>query len=236
MAQVYELTELGAQMARLPVDPRLAKLLLVACGEDGAEEGLAGDALIIAALASTTGSVFFRMGNSEEVLLADQQKIRFCSEHGDFITMLELFKAWAIVPEHAKSRWCVTHSINAKSMRIARDTMKDIKAALRKDVSMRVEERWEPSSAEEQRRLAELLLDCYRENLCVYSGHPRTGYIHLRTGEVSRLHPSTCLFYLGNVAPQLIVYDQVGILNAFSQQCCESVSVFRSFVDPDPHM
>ncbi len=115
----YELTDLGSRMALLPLDPRLAKLVLEAC-----DEGLGGDALIVSAIVSVTGSVFFRMGSSDEVQLADQKKIRFCSDHGDFITLLELYKTWLKVAEHAKSRWCVNNAINAKSLRIARDVLK----------------------------------------------------------------------------------------------------------------
>jgi ATP-dependent RNA helicase DHX8/PRP22 len=201
-------------MARLPVDPRLSKFLLLACDdEDGDDLRLAGDALVIAALASISGSVFFRVGTLDGVQLADQQKIQFCNELGDFITMLELFKAWVNIPEYSKSKWCVANSINAKSMRIARDTMKDIKASLRRDVGLRVEENWEPSSEADHLRLAELLFGCFRENLCVYSGHPKTGYINLRTREVCRLHPGTSLCYLGNVAPELVVYDQVNSMS-----------------------
>ncbi len=67
----WQLTELGGQMARLPVVPRVAKLLLVACGQ-----GLGGDALIVSALVSIAGSVFFRAGSLEEVQAADQKKIQ----------------------------------------------------------------------------------------------------------------------------------------------------------------
>jgi hypothetical protein len=73
---------------------------------------------------------------------------------------------------------------------------------------MKAEIRSESSSEEEHLILSRLLFRCFRDNLCVYSGHPRTGYINLRTRELGRLHPSTCLLYLGNVAPPLIVYDQ----------------------------
>jgi ATP-dependent RNA helicase DHX8/PRP22 len=211
VGQVYQLTELGAQMARLPVVPRLAKFLLMACNEEHNNLNLAGDALVISALASISSSVFFRMGSPDGVQLADQQKIQFCSELGDFITMLELFKEWVKVPENSKSEWCVANSINAKSMRIARDTMKDIKASLPRDVGVRVEENREPSSSEVHLRLSEFLFHCFRENLCTYTGHPKIGYINLRTRAVSRLHPSTSLFYLGNIAPNLIIYDQVRI-------------------------
>lgn len=206
-AQEYRLTPLGAKMARLPVDPRLAKLLLLACEESDAD--LAGDALIVAALATIAGSVFFRMGGPDDVQLADQLKIQFCEEWGDFVTMLELYRAWAGQPDPAKSAWCTERSLNAKSMRIARDVLRDIKAAVWQDRAVEERRGGPPSSDRCHRRLSELLFQCYRQNLCVYSGHPKTGYINLHTGEVMRLHPSTCLFYLGNVAPQFIVYDQV---------------------------
>jgi ATP-dependent RNA helicase DHX8/PRP22 len=204
----YQLTELGGRMARLPVVPRLAKLLLVACAE-----GLGGDALIVSALASLSGSVFFRGGSVDDIQAADQQKIQFCSELGDFITLLELFKTWAAVPVNNKSAWCVTNSINAKSMRTACEAMKDIKAALQKDVGLRIQERRDPSTQEEHVRLMAILFDCFRDNLCMYSGHPKTGYINLRTRDASRLHPSTCFLYLNNITPQLIVYDQVTLVN-----------------------
>jgi ATP-dependent RNA helicase DHX8/PRP22 len=204
-AASYQLTALGAQMARLPLDPRLAKFVLLACAK-----GVGSDALIVAALAATTRSVFFRMGSAEEVQAADQLKIQFCSELGDFITLLELFKCWQQVAEGVKSRWCVTNSVNAKSMRVARDALRDLKSALTHDVGLKLQERRTSSSEEEDHLLlSEILFSCFRDNLCVYSGHPRTGYINLRTRDACRLHPSTCLLYLGNVAPRLIVYDQI---------------------------
>ena len=65
------LTDLGRNMARLPIEPRLAKLLIV-----GINEGVGKEAMILASVATVNGSIFFRMGTEEEKRQHDMKKVR----------------------------------------------------------------------------------------------------------------------------------------------------------------
>ena len=64
------LTELGRKMARLPMEPRLAKLLV-----EGINEGVGNEALILTSVAAANGSIFFRMGTDEEKKQHDMRKV-----------------------------------------------------------------------------------------------------------------------------------------------------------------
>ena len=80
-----KLTQLGGKIARVPVEPRLAKVIF-----EGIEKGVGADALALAAIATAGGSVFFRMGSEEEKQAADSRKVCFCLNGGDLLTLLEV--------------------------------------------------------------------------------------------------------------------------------------------------
>ena len=196
------LTDLGKKMSKLPLEPRLSKLVLT-CNEEGYGE----DALILASLCSMAGNVFFRMGNDEDLSKADQKKINFCHEFGDFLTLVTVFKEWSQVDEKKKSKWCVDNFINGKSMKLTRNMVKDLRGVLQKEMKISL------TSSDDQHVHTDQLLfnifQCFIDNLCVYSGHPKLGYINLRTKEVFPLHPSSSFSYLGNLTPNFIIYDQI---------------------------
>merc|ERR1719317_679470 len=190
-------------MAKLPIDPRLSKLILLAN-----EKGLGEAALILASLCSIAGNVFFRIGSGEECAEADQKKINFCSENGDFLTLAEVYNNWFEITEKKKSNWCVKNFINGKSMKIARDMIVDLKSTLKKHCKLSLTSTDLPRD-EREKTLLQLVFYCFRSNLCLYGGHNRLGYINLYTKDILPLHPSSSFTYLGNMAPRLIVYDQI---------------------------
>ena len=200
-----KLTQLGYEMSKLPLEPRLAKLVLVSNREGDGE-----NALILASLCSMAGNVFFRLGSNEDCSQADQKKINFCDETGDFLTLVNVFNEWSKVAEKKKSQWCVVNFINGKSMKMARDMLVDLKAVFKNDIQTAITS--PILLLDEEERLKKLQLNifqCFRTNLCVYGGHPRVGYINLRTQDVYPIHPSSSFSYLGNLTPQLIIYDQI---------------------------
>eukprot|EP00092_Neocalanus_flemingeri_P010139 GFUD01010926.1.p1 GENE.GFUD01010926.1~~GFUD01010926.1.p1 ORF type:complete len:1441 (+),score=302.82 GFUD01010926.1:406-4323(+) len=198
-----KLTKIGRQMAKLPIDPRLSKLVLLA-NEQGNGEG----ALILASLCSMAGSVFFRLGSGEDCTQADQKKINFCNENGDFLTLIEVYKIWFQVNEKKKSKWCVENYINGKSMKIARDMILDLKGTFKKEFNLTLTT-IEMDDKERDTIMLKIIFECFKSNLCLYGGHNRLGYINVRTQDVFPLHPSSSFTYLGNISPKLIIYDQI---------------------------
>ena len=116
------LTDLGWRMAKFPMEPRLAKFVL-----EAVDSGIPFSGTVVAALCTLAGTIFYRAGNEDQKDRADKLKVRFCVEQGDMLTMLFAFREWDSVPEKEKIKWCMENSLNAKSLRIVRETLKEIK-------------------------------------------------------------------------------------------------------------
>ncbi|MCP9265154.1 ATP-dependent RNA helicase DHX8 [Dirofilaria immitis] len=76
------LTQLGKKMKQLPVEPRLAKMVL-----DSVQYDLVAEAAVVSAYIHV-GSLFYRGNNQNKFILADQKKLSFCEESGDPMTSL----------------------------------------------------------------------------------------------------------------------------------------------------
>jgi len=86
-----ELTELGRRMARLPVDPRISRMILAAVEEHALPEVLA-----IAAFLETQDP---RERPVDKQQAADEAHAKFVNRDSDFLTILNLWDAW-----HEKQR------------------------------------------------------------------------------------------------------------------------------------
>ncbi len=101
------ITRLGKQMAALPVDPRLARVLL----EAGRQQCLA-EALVIAAFLSIQDP---RERPADRTEAADQAHALFADERSDFIAVLNLWRAareQAAAGTRALRRWCKEHFLS----------------------------------------------------------------------------------------------------------------------------
>ena len=106
------ITRLGRQMAALPVDPRLARVLL----EAGRQRCLA-EALVIAAFLSIQDP---RERPSDKTEAADQAHALFADERSDFVAVLNLWRAareQAAAGTRPLRRWCKEHFLSFVRMR-----------------------------------------------------------------------------------------------------------------------
>jgi len=106
------ITRLGRQMAALPVDPRLARVLL----EAGRQRCLS-EALVIAAFLSIQDP---RERPSDKTEAADQAHALFADERSDFVAVLNLWRAareQAAAGTRALRRWCKEHYLSFVRMR-----------------------------------------------------------------------------------------------------------------------
>lgn len=108
-----ELTELGRRMARLPVDPRISRMILAAVDEHALPEVLA-----IAAFLETQDP---RERPVDKQQAADEAHAKFVNRDSDFLTILNLWDAW-----HDKQRtmsgsqvkkWCRQNFLSWMRMR-----------------------------------------------------------------------------------------------------------------------
>ena len=110
------ITRVGRQMAALPVDPRLARILL----EAGRAQCLA-EALVIASFLSIQDP---RERPADKTEAADQAHALFADERSDFVGVLNLWRAareQAAAGTRTLRRWCKEHFLSFVRMREWRD-------------------------------------------------------------------------------------------------------------------
>ena len=116
--QHFSLTEKGRLMAKMPVDPRLSRMLIEAQAE-GCLEALM---VIVSALSIQDP----RERPAEKAQEADQAQKIFCDPSSDFITLLNIWNKYHRVLNKQKTtgsikRFCKTHYLSFRRMREWRD-------------------------------------------------------------------------------------------------------------------
>ena len=112
-----KMTQLGRQMARLPVDPRLARMML-----EAQKQGALKEVLIIAAALTVQDP---RERPPEKQQQADEKHRLWADEDSDFAALINLWNAWEDMrQEETQSqlrKWCSKHFLNYMRMREWRD-------------------------------------------------------------------------------------------------------------------
>jgi ATP-dependent helicase HrpA len=113
-----ELTETGKQLAKLPVDPRIGRMVLAARAENALRE-----VLIIASALSVQDP---RQRPSERAAAADEAQKRFDDEKSDFLSWIKLWNFFEETLAHRKSsrklhESCREHFLSFNRMREWRD-------------------------------------------------------------------------------------------------------------------
>ena len=117
------LTRLGRRMNDLPMDPPLAKTLIVS-----ATFGCTEEMLTIVGIISTQNEIFSRPRADQAK--ADKAKSRFHDPNGDHLTMLNTYNAW--LRSNRDFNWCKEHYVQARSMRKASDIRAQLVDIIRK--------------------------------------------------------------------------------------------------------
>jgi ATP-dependent helicase HrpA len=121
------LTEVGRQLARLPLDPRIGRMVLAARSENALEE-----VLIIASGLSVQDP---RERPADRAGAADEAQKRFDDEKSDFLSWLKLWKFFEDAVEHRKSgrklhQACREHFLSFNRMREWRDIHGQLKETI----------------------------------------------------------------------------------------------------------
>lgn len=119
-----ELTDLGYQMSELPLDPQLAKMILVS-----PEFGCSSEIVSIVACMSVP-QIFLRPRESAK--LADEAKAQFTQTDSDHLTLLNAYAAYELVPAQERKKWCWDNFINERSIQNAENVRKQLLGIMRK--------------------------------------------------------------------------------------------------------
>ncbi len=118
------LTDIGRQLARLPLDPRIGRMVLAA-----KEEGSLAEVLVIASALAVQDP---RDRPMERAAAADEAQKKFNDEKSDFLAYLKLWKFYGNLIDHKKSnkklyQTCRENFLSANRLREWRDIHSQIK-------------------------------------------------------------------------------------------------------------
>ncbi|VDN06937.1 unnamed protein product [Thelazia callipaeda] len=193
------LTETGVEMRLLPIEPRLAKMVL-----DSVYYDLVAEAAVVCA-GIHVGSPFRRRRN-DKFLFMDQKKLSFCQESGDPMTLLTVFEQYLKTPKSQRKNWCFQNYIDLKSMKSVVDMACKICRIISglKSVQANISTL---DLSKARAHIPYLFCQSFGNNLACYSGLPHCGYYDV--GEPNKcvfIHPSSALSY-SDVIPEFIVYE-----------------------------
>ncbi len=114
----FSLTKKGELMAKMPIDPRLSRMLI-----EARDEGCLEEMMVIAAALSIQDP---RERPAEKAREADQAQKAFCDPSSDFITLLNIWNTYQQVLKEEKTtgrvkKFCKNHYLSFKRMREWRD-------------------------------------------------------------------------------------------------------------------
>ncbi|PKU79911.1 ATP-dependent RNA helicase DEAH11, chloroplastic [Dendrobium catenatum] len=201
----FELTDTGRAFVKLGIEPRLGKIIL-----ESFSCGLRKEGVVLAAVMANYSSIFCRVGSDDDKRKADRLKIPFCHREGDLFTLLSVYMEWESVDTN-KNHWCWQNSINAKSMGRCHETVLELENCLKHELNMITPSYflWNPHKPSEyDKDLKKIILSSLVENVAMYTGYDRLGYLVALTGQKLQLHPSCSLLMYGQ-KPSWIVFTEI---------------------------
>ncbi|XAR60206.1 RNA helicase [Bertholletia excelsa] len=201
---VGSLTDLGWKMVEFPLDPPLAKMLLM-----GEQLGCINEVLTIVSMLSVP-SVFFRPKDRAEE--SDAAREKFFVPESDHLTLLNVYQQWKA--NQYRGDWCNDHFLQVKGLRKARevrsqllDILKTLKISL-------------TSSGPDWDIVRKAICSAYFHNAARLKGVGE--YVNCRNGMPCHLHPSSALYGLG-YTPEHVVYHELILTTKEYMQCVTAV-------------
>ena len=208
LTNLGELTDLGRQMTNFPMDPSMAKLVILSSSTYACSEEM----LTIVAMLSVP-SVFYRP--KERLEESDAAREKFFVHDSDHLTLLTVYQQW--VANGSRDGWCVKHFLHPKALHRAREIRQQIADIM--------------TSSKMPLVTCGYDLDVIRECICSGYYHQaarRKGlgeYINLRTSVSVQLHPTSALYNSGD-PPDYVVYHELILTSKEYMSCVTAV---------DPH-
>ena len=182
------LTKLGRRMAEFPLEPQLAKMLIMSVNLGCAEE-----ALTIVSMLSVQ-NVYYRP--KERAELADQRKSRFHQNEGDHLTLLCVYNSWK--NHNCSSGWCYENFIQYRSMKRAQDIRKQMLGIMDRHKLDVV------SCGKNTSKVQKAICSGFFRN--VAKRDPQEGFRTLVDSQVVYVHPSSAIYQR---QPDWLVYHEL---------------------------
>ena len=184
------LTDMGKQLARLPVDPMFARCLLLS-GDVGCSEEM----LAIVSMVSCDATVFLTPSQFKEE--SREAHKRFFSAFGDHQTLLSIFHSWKSTPAKQRRAWCKENFINSRALSKASDIYAQLKNHL-ESLSIPL------SSSDDSAVIRKALVAGLFPHAA--KRQQNGSYKVISTGLEVKIHPSSVLH---GKAPDCIIFNEV---------------------------
>ncbi|XP_002972242.2 probable pre-mRNA-splicing factor ATP-dependent RNA helicase DEAH9 [Selaginella moellendorffii] len=182
----------GYQIAEIPLDPMISKMLIAS-----ASLGCSSEALTIAATLSVQSIWLSSRGRQKEL---DEARDRFAVAEGDLVTYLNVYEGF--VKSNKSPQWCHTNFVNYQAMK----KVADVRAQLRR-LMQRLGVKL-TSCENEMEVLKKAIASGFFVNASLLQETSGEGNIYkrLRGGQELLIHPSSVLF---RAAPRCVVFHSV---------------------------
>ncbi|PIC46821.1 hypothetical protein B9Z55_006391 [Caenorhabditis nigoni] len=182
------LTKLGRRMAEFPLEPSLAKLLIMSV-----DLGCSEEVLTIVAMLNVQ-NIFYRPKEKQDH--ADQKKAKFHQPEGDHLTLLAVYNSWK--NHHFSQPWCFENFIQVRSMKRAQDIRKQLLGIMDRHKLLMV------SCGRDVSRVQKAICSGFFRNAA--KRDPQEGYRTLTDGQNVYIHPSSACF---QHQPEWVVYHEL---------------------------
>lgn len=196
---VGRLTSLGRRMIDFPLDPTLAKMLLM-----GEELQCLDETLTIVSMLSVP-SVFFRPTDRAEE--SDAAREKFLVPESDHLTLLNIFKQWKANGHRAS--WCNDHFFNVKSLKKACEVRSQLMDILKMH-HIRLS-----SCGSDWDVVCVAVCSAYFLNAARVKGGGE--YVNCRSGTPCHLHPTSALYSLGYIQEYVVYHELISTKKEYMQ-------------------
>ena len=201
---IGDLTRVGRKMVEFPLDPSLAKMLIMS-----EQLECSAEVLTIVSMLSVP-SVFYRPKERAEE--SDASREKFFVGESDHLTLLHVFNQWK--SNNYRDDWCITHFVHPKAMRKAREVRTQLEDIMKTQKMMLV------SSGHDWDVVRKCICSAYFHQSARVKGIGE--YINMRSGLACHLHPTSALYGRG-YTPDYIVYHELVMTSKEYMQCVTSV-------------
>ncbi|CAL1272573.1 unnamed protein product [Larinioides sclopetarius] len=194
------LTPMGKNMGKLPFQLQYSKLILLAL-----KKGFAFESVVLVAFFSNKQRIFFHAGNEMQQKSIYATKLQLAMNESDTFFYLSIYKSW--IESNFSSDWCKNRFINPDTMRKIHSSVLEICNIVSNCLGKKII----PEFSDFQKYyldLTEILFECFYSNLCVYTGHFKSGYRVLSSSSLAFIHSESVTYQIES-APQFILYDQI---------------------------
>lgn len=217
-----KLTLFGSKLVSFPMEPTMAKLLLLSCQE---EFLCSSDILTIVAMLSVP-NVFYRP--KERADEADAMREKFLVAELDHLSLLNVYTQWeqraraANTTSQKLAVWSSRNFLHHKSLLRARDIRKQL-------LLIMAANKYPVTKAKDDRDVRKCLCAAYFQQLAKLvksngGGRGQAEYANLRHSYMKMyLHPTSALAGGADISPQYVVYDELVLTTKEYMQCATAV-------------